>query len=274
MHIFCHIIVLHNVSHGVQCIFDWPSCWLQLSSAWIWPSLTLLLIVFHWTYSSWAWNLCYRWLSIIGQVPFFLRKVIWRRTGWFGSDWDLWIRITSCFLELNHRNWYQRKSVPVEKLIMTSFERHFEVEEKKLRIVSKWLYHHIYTRDNLYIRWLQVNIEWFNIHFMQRWPTILNGNLLWQYWTGLIDPRERDLIKTNSKRIVLIDVGENDVDEFSGGVTNQMETESNGNIKMINLDGENTKYFYQKIHIGLNTVWHRIIKQSFWCLVNYYVVIT
>ena len=42
-----------------------------------------------------------------------------------------------------------------------------------------------------------------------------------------------------------------------------METESNGNIKMINLDGENTKYYYQKVYIGLNTVWHRIIKQPF-----------
>jgi len=95
--------------------------------------------------------------------------------------------------------------VPVEKLIMTTLGRHFQVEEQKLR----------------------------------------------------------DLIKTKSNRIVLIDVGENDVAEFRRGVRNHMETESNGNIKMINLDGENTKYFYQNVHFGLNTVWHRIIKQSF-----------
>ena len=65
---------------------------------------------------------------------------------------------------------------------------------------------------------------------------------------------------------MLIDVGENDVgdvSEFRRGVRNYMETESNGNIKMINLDGENTKYYYQQVHFGLNTVWHRIIKQSF-----------
>ena len=71
------------------------------------------------------------------------------------------------------------------------------------------------------------------------------------------------MIKNESDRIVLIDVGENDVgvgDNFCVGRRNQMETESSGNMKMIKLDGENTKYYYQKIHFGLNTVWHRIIK--------------
>ena len=31
-------------------------------------------------------------------------------------------------------------------------------------------------------------------------------------------------------------------------------------FQMINLDGENTKYYYQKVNIGPNTVWHHIIK--------------
>ena len=81
------------------------------------------------------------------------------------------------------------------------------------------------------------------------------------YLYSIID--DRDLIKTNSNRIVLIDVGGNQMahgDNFCVGVRNQMDTESIGNIKMIKLDGENTKYYYQKVHIGLNTVWHRIIK--------------
>ena len=71
------------------------------------------------------------------------------------------------------------------------------------------------------------------------------------------------MIKNESDRIVLIDVGENDVgvgDNFCVCRRNQMETESSGNMKMIKLDGEKTKYFYHKVHVGLNTVWHRIIK--------------